>query len=405
MQRNTVNIGDARELAEQLAPQSVQCIVTSPPYFGLRDYGTGTWEGGGEDCDHAVRTPSTVAKQRASSGLDGSKETVGHQREGFRAACPRCGAVRLDRQMGMESTPDEFAAALVALFAALRPALHPTGSVWIVLGDSYGKKGQLQGIPWLVAFALQADGWILRSDVIWEKKNCMPESVQNRPTRSHEHIFLLSKKPTYYYDAAAIAEQGIKGDAGAGSRNYRPGTDGNQRKYAGQSEIFDRVTRNKRDVWTQATSPTNIAHFATFPPDLIRPCIRAGTSEYGACAACGAPWRRVVEREGATANEAAIRHMESQGVGRQKGNLYQPHGAGFYATSMTTGWQPSCQCGTTERRPCVVLDPFVGSGTTCQVAYEEGRDFLGFDLDPRAIGWTEGRLAKAQRRMIYSGGM
>lgn len=247
--------------------------------------------------------------------------------------------------------------------------------------------------------ALQADGWYLRSDIIWHKPSPMPESVTDRPTRSHEHIFLLSKRATYYYDADAIREE-----AKYGRREWSH-VDGNMRRAHNLVNAESKAGlpsatvkggtpeagRNARDVWTVASAAFPGSHFATFPPDLIRPCILAGTSERGACAACGAPWRRVVAREfvpqtDVSAERNAFRAKE-QFNGKFTG---MPRGT---TATQTTGWCPSCQCCTTETRPCLVADPFMGSGTVAQVCVEEGRDWTGCDLDERARGWLRERLA------------
>lgn len=395
--RNTVHIGDARQMAARLAANSVQSIVTSPPYYGLRSY------------------------------LD--------------AAHPH-----KPLEMGSEPTLDAFVAEMVALFAALRPALRDDGTLWLNLGDSYanlggaGRQGngqradrtftaeglpkrgeslgekQLMGVPWRVALALQSDGWVLRSDIVWSKPNPMPESVRDRPTRSHEYLFLLTKRPRYYYDAEAISEDVTGGTHPKGPKNAPPkslqhadaraGVKNNASFTAAIPDVVSR--RNKRSVWTVTPAAFPGAHFATFPPDLVRPCILAGTSEKGACAACGAPWRRVVEREsswserkatGATAGNIGVSETYQNGVHGEVRHHYLGGGE-----SKTLGWEPSCDCGTTETRPCLALDPFNGSGTVAYVATELGRDWLGFDLDERAIAWTAGRLATVQRALPLAGG-
>lgn len=253
----TIHTGDCREVLRTLADQSVHCCVTSPPYFGLRDYGVAG-------------------------------------------------------QIGLEQTPAEFVAELVVVFREVRRVLRDDGTLWLNLGDSYANDGKwggssggkhasalhgntsigrgkvytglkpkdLIGIPWRVAFALQADGWYLRQDIIWSKPNPMPESVRDRCTKAHEHLFLLSKSPRYYFDPDAIAEQlapasierlsqpGLAEQAGS---DRVPGKTNGAMKAVGNGE-----TRNKRSVWTVATQPFKEAHFATFPPALIEPCILAG---------------------------------------------------------------------------------------------------------------------------------
>lgn len=533
--------GDVRAVLATLPAQSVQTCVTSPPYWGLRDYGTAGWDGGDAKCQHLVR--ENGADHATRSGLGGGTSTTGHQREGFKAACPRCGARRIDAQLGLEATPESYVANMVAVFREVRRVLRDDGTVFLNLGDSYfhtnpsgpqGQNGQranrqftaeglgggarhegaydrrdkersgfpdhgcacrslcdgcraayrlgrshsaglhaptlapspsapsrertasasdhlptwdsahlasqpaisipdqpqtsghadaplrvslasnsvesappplasnsgestlgdecllcgrslphsvqesarkggcncdngepesagrsqgrgvsglayphytttslkpkdLVGIPWRVAFALQADGWYLRSDIIWAKPNPMPESVTDRPTKSHEYLFLLTKSARYYYDADAIREpfapetgpralRAQESDARADGvpgqpqhslhepRSYKgssfvKGKTGEIKPTVGQGERVEAAGRNKRSVWTIATAPFAEAHFATFPPALVTPCILAGS------------------RPGDT-----------------------------------------------------VIDPFLGSGTTAMVAKQLGRKTIGIDL-------------------------
>lgn len=270
-------------------------------------------------------------------------------------------------------------------------------------------------------------GWYLRSDVIWSKPNPMPESVTDRPTKAHEYVFLLSKRERYYYDAEAVAEPaslameqqmeqgynnglGLKDYDGAGVQN--PSTvkariianarrrsmrftsvqadglgikaSGNEAKpYEQQSERG--ITRNARSVWTIPTQPYPEAHFATFPEAVPERCIKAGTSEMGACAACGAPWRRVVERE---CRDYRPTPYDS---GRPDGLTLR--GTQFTGGSaMTTGWHPACDCDAGEPVPCGVLDPFCGSGTTGRVAVRLGRHFIGIELNPSYAELARARI-------------
>lgn len=370
--------GDCREIIKTLADKSVHSVVTSPPYWGLRDYGTGKWEGGDPDCDH--KDHSSFGKQRGQGKYfdSGVPYHVVDEDRGGRPnvgpVCPVCGAVRIDRQIGLEPAPDDFAAEMVAVFREVRRVLRDDGTLWLNLGDSYSrnpakggsgpngkhdympdysnarrllsetkgssdglvgrgdraatrngaeglKEKDLVGIPWLVAFALRTDGWYLRSDIIWHKPNPMPESVTDRPTSSHEHVFLLTKQGRYFYDAEAIREDGSdnpvttarndrsdkglvgaqglygtpQGQSGSGTyvRNQRQrinipsgwdmaagghGTihrDGRTSAEYQEAELKD--GRNARNVWTIATSPFPEAHFATFPPELAERCIKAGS--------------------------------------------------------------------------------------------------------------------------------
>lgn len=330
--------GDVLETLKDLPDCSVQCVVTSPPYYGLRDYG-------------------------------------------------------VDGQIGLEPSPEEYVEKLVQVFREVRRVLKDDGCVWLNLGDSYAGSGKgfmadgsvaagkkqltnkgsveisesivrskrmargagrwgggnipatgnlkpkdLIGIPWMVAFALRADGWYLRSEIIWNKPNPMPESVRDRPTKAHEQIFLFSKSPVYFYDYEAILEpanyDGRKDTVMKGSRKYKDGSHpsngnanslsvkGRERwRFKNLQEGEACAVRNKRDVWTVATKPYKGAHFATFPPDLIEPCILAGS------------------REGDT-----------------------------------------------------VLDPFCGSGTTLEVAIKHNRNGIGCELNPEYVRLAWRRL-------------
>jgi DNA modification methylase len=310
-----VIVADVLDGLAQLPDQSVNTCVTSPPYYGLRDYG-------------------------------------------------------VDGQIGLEQSPQEYLANMVAVIREVRRVLRDDGTCWVNMGDTYAHNGacgggspvdvrkpeygrgtasgkwqgretdrsaqerqnyrvpdgmkakDLLGMPWSLALALRADGWYLRQDIIWHKPNPMPESVRDRCTKAHEYIFLLSKKARYYFDHEAIKEPAeYAGKMRGGSTNRY------EQNSAGMDcRVYD--TRNRRSVWTVTPKPYKEAHFATFPPDLIRPCILAGCPEGG-----------------------------------------------------------------------TVLDPFVGSGTTLQVATEEGRDSIGIELNPEYAKLIEGRMAKVQPKL------
>ena len=299
---NKIEFGDCRAIMRQWAASGIkaQTCVTSPPYFGLRDYG----------------------------------------HEG---------------QIGLEKTPDEYIAAMVEVFRCVRDVLADDGTVWLNIGDSYAsyrdgkatpdttrgdstgtlvpkgsarnrmastfqgsgvKHKDLIGIPWMLAFALRADGWYLRQDIIWHKPNPMPESVRDRCTKAHEYIFLLSKSEKYFFDSNAMKEPATNAGKRVllGKKSFSKGQAagaGIAPSGNGNAEFYDvPETRNRRSVWTVTTKPYKGAHFATFPPDLIEPCILAGS-----------------------------------------------------------------------RPNNIVLDPFMGSGTTAQVAIENGREYLGCELN------------------------
>lgn len=270
----------------------------------------------------------------------------------------------------------------------------------------------------------------MRSEVIWAKPNPMPESVKDRPTRSHETVFQLTKSPRYFYDTTAIAEpvkeSSLKrinqkgfGQQSGGAKDYGntggQNTNRSMRKtvenFAARVQSAERwdeseaPTRAKRDVWNIATIPYPESHFATFPPELIRTCILASTSERGACASCGAPWQRIVESEGsweerkATGGTAGNRGTSADYQNGVHGEVSDHYLGG---TARKVGWEAGCACGATTV-PCVVLDPFMGSGTTAAVCVEQGRDWLGFDLDERNAALVEKRLRSLPVRSLFSG--
>ena len=414
---------DARHLP--IPDSSVDCVVTSPPYWGLRDYGLGEWVGGDEDCEHQVgRFEYAVSSKQKSNSA-----SAGHQ---AKDTCPKCGAKRIDEQLGLEQTPEAYCANMVEVFREVWRVLKPTGTVWLNLGDSYSsgsrttttndtlrkdtlvnvtrtpvvegiKPKDLVGIPWRVAFALQADGWYLRSDIIWSKPNPMPESVTDRPTKAHEYVFLLTKSPRYYYDADAIREPaqdwGIRDRTNGKYHNEGTGL----QPHSGLANSNNAESgRNKRSVWEIATQPYPEAHFATFPEKLVEPCILAGTSERGNCAECGKPWERIVERD------IAYDHVTTQ-RGKSKDGPYAPQTGdgigthdirhGVYSLRTHKGWQPTCECDA-EVVPATVLDPFAGSGTTLAVAQRLGRKSIGTDLSEEYLKLASKRLGAISMPMI-----
>jgi DNA modification methylase len=455
---------DARHIP--LADESVQTVVTSPPYWGLRDYGIAPSIWGGRDCVHEWgdeivsetgrndTDPETLARRAAQYGTGtGNGSAVGKQTV-TSSFCSLCSAWR--GTLGLEPTPELYVQHIVEVFREVRRVLRKDGTCWVNLGDSYCaqpagnkipsgfsqtrpsrisgngdqetvvlpqrnynglKPKDLVGIPWRVAFALQADGWWLRSDIIWNKPNPMPESVTDRPTKSHEYIFLLAKSESYYYDAEAIREPSIKVDA---QQSYHRA---DNPKYNGAPherwlDQFDgRVwgeagARNKRSVWTVATQPYPEAHFATFPEDLIKPCILAGTSARGCCAECGAPWERVVENTGSNwAERKQAGAPMRDGLASPKGTPSNRKGE---IETKTLGWRPGCDCEGVDRwitrvsvpeageptKPCIVLDPFVGSGTTVKVAQDLGRIGIGLDLKPEYL--KMGRHRSAQQGLVLA---
>jgi DNA modification methylase len=393
-----------------LQDKSVHCVITSPPYFGLRDYQTARWEGGDPLCQHTVSTPDADNKAVFDDRVS---------RRHSHTHCLKCGALRIDNQIGLEDTPDEYVAKLVTVFREVWRVLRDDGTLWLNLGDSYarqagddstketdsgiktGRTGKsdklfksgnntppiglkpkdLIGIPWRVAFALQADGWYLRRDIIWHKENCMPESVDDRPTTSHEYMFLLSKKQRYFYDADAIREplSSVTIERDKSPRGRRQNGGGSYDSMTGipyTPELGDMTSnpqgRNRRSVWTIPTHPYSGAHFATFPTALVLPMVLAGTSEYGVCSACGSPWKRSVDRES--------RYEKREVAHAYNNTSTKVDSTGWQSPIITdNGFIPTCKCGAEIIQP-IVLDPFCGSGTVGEVCRNTGRKFIGIDL-------------------------
>ena len=360
---------------------SVHCCVTSPPYFGLRDYG-------------------------------------------------------VDGQVGLEKTPAEYVANLIEIFREVRRVLRDDGTMWVVIGDSFSASGKsgggsqgkrwsecgadvvgpkggkwsppppgykpkdLLGIPWMVAFALRDDGWYLRMDNIWYKRNPMRESVTDRPTKCHEYMFLFSKKARYYYDKYAVMTPSAASTKARLSQNVDR-QEGSHRANAGgktngtMKAVGDEDAANKLSVWDVPTKPLKIAHFATFPPALIEPCVKAGTSERGCCPKCGAPWRRVVEKSRKATRPGTATKTEGLKVA-DFGN----RDPGRHVTSTrTVGWESSCTCmEAREPRPCTVLDPFGGAMTTSLVSEALGRDSVCLELKPEYIEIGHRRMAEAAEK-------
>ena len=357
--------GDCREVLKTLPEGSVNMCVTSPPYFGLRNYKTAVWSGGDPTCDH-------VEKVAAHGGERADRDQEGNVFQ-FRGVCEKCGATSEDHQIGLEETPEEYIAQLVEVFREVRRTLRDDGTLWVNIGDSYYnyrsgtafvkqsvaktnqdlpthspsrnnklaglKSKDLIGIPWMLAFALRADGWYLRQDIIWHKPNPMPESVKDRCTKAHEYIFLLSKSKDYYFDYEAIKipassatlERNKNKFNGAFKGQFR-GTPGEERWQDGRPienpQFAADGKANRRSVWSVTTKPYKGAHFATFPTDLIEPCILAGCPSGG-----------------------------------------------------------------------MVLDPFGGSGTTGLVSDKHGRNATLIELNPEYINLAEDRIDPPEKRL------
>ena len=436
--RTRILVGDCRQTLRSLPDKSVHCVVTSPPYYGLRDYGTGTWEGGNPDCDHKTRRPATAAN---GSTLGGGKATTGHQQEGYAQVCARCGARRVDSQIGLEPALDAYLDTLVDVFAEVRRVLRDDGTLWLNIGDIYAGSGKgptgahgigrhearqgfhspkaswaskpksLMLAPWRLLLALDAAGWYVRSIVAWCKRAPMPESVTDRPTNAWEPVFLLTKRPTYYYDAEAVRQPVAESTVGRGpvdfggakGRDYQaaiPPDDPNYRHGSEQwGRTFDYTVssatgRNLWSYWLLSPEPYSEAHFATFPTEIPRRAILAGTSEKGVCPKCGKPWQRVTtDAPDYAALKAGRRGTDTyQSRGLEAGNRFGSETPGDARRLVTTHWQPACRCNAGDPVPATVLDPFGGAGTTALVANRLGRHAILCELNPKYAAMARQRI-------------
>ena len=362
--------GDCIESLKKLEDQSINTCITSPPYWGLRNYN------------------------------DESK------------------------QLGMEDTPEEFVENLVNVFREVKRVLRDDGTVWLNLGDSYSSGGRttttnqslrgdkeygvtrpkpskgikpkdLIGIPWRVAFALQADGWYLRQDIIWHKPNPMPESVKDRCTKAHEYIFLLSKNVKYYFDNEAIKEDAKYPQGPNSPKSIKKGKgEFGMDTRGGLSNIGAIAKRNKRSVWKVSTKPFKGAHFATFPKDLIEPCVLAGCPEK-ICFDCGEPYKLKVD------TKRIPRWELSPDDPRYRPNKYENahdslNGNTRHSVTETKplGLEKQCDCKTNETKAGTVLDPFGGSGTTGIVAAQHSRNAVLLELNQEYIDLANARINK-----------
>lgn len=390
--------GDALKLP--LRDTSVQCVVTSVPYLWQRDYGTSTWEGGSATCSHS---PADTPGKRglASSTLGGNHKTTGHQREGYGGQCHCCGARRVDAQLGREATPAEWVANMVTVFREVKRCLREDGTLWLNVGDKMVDK-QLLGMPWKLAFALQDDGWLLRSAITWCKKSPMPESVADRPTSATEMVFLFAKSPRYFYDAVAVREDGRNGWHGS---SFTSAQDKATKPGLGQQERCERPGRNLWNYWVLGPEPLAMAHYASFPQALVSRCVRAG-SPLQCCAQCRRPYERVVER---TTCEPSYRRGNTPEVAHAYHGTSSTRTLGMVQHVSTQGFRPACPCITqalaggcrdpqqmdwlTTPVPSIVLDPFSGAATVPLTARQLGRHGIGIDLSWPYLQLSRERLS------------
>lgn len=433
----------------ELPADSVHCMVTSPPYYRLRNYKTEPQIFGGyPECGHEW-------DEHVSAKTSGSKQgsTLEHVSEGTQNAqatrgnivswtCSLCGAYK--GELGWEPTPDIYIRNLVSVFAACHRVLRPDGVLWVNIADSFAagghghgggsrseayghsdltggyqgrkppacwnlKKKDMMLIPHRMIIALQEFGWYVRMENIWNKPNPMRSSATDRTTLAHEYVFQLTKSEHYYFDAFAISTP-VKTDTIA--RMFRGR---NEHKNSGEvvpgqpahsflearpneshlAKLFtdeNCARANRLSVWTIPASNFRDAHFATFPPELAKLCIMSSTSDVGCCAQCGAPYERMIERgepdrsaqqacggdaDGLYFGEAEKDYSEG---GAQDPSATKARILAGMVVKRTSGWKATCMCGTKAKKPCVVLDPFTGSGTVGEVCMDTKRDFIGIDL-------------------------
>lgn len=475
-----IHHGHVLDVLRGMESESVHCVVTSPPYWGLRSYSTAkqVWGGSGE-CQH-VWEQTEARRLRWVDDAPNSPKQLSNNGTSYDAEggnlCVTCSAWR--GEFGSEPTPEMYVVHTVEIFREIRRILRRDGSVWANFGDTYnaGRNGGYAGgkngvskpenapcqsgvnapglkpkdlcmIPARVALALQADGWWLRSKIVWAKPAPMPESVTDRPTRSHEEIFLLTKAERYFYDQNAVRQplkqssierlqQDVDGQEGSSRANGGAKSNGKLKAacFGGRikSEINDQTRlasgnewsqdieqgANLRDVWTINTEGFRDAHFAVFPTEIPRRAILAGTSEKGVCGQCGAPWARVVEKAaGSPVSWNGSKFDDGKNldihpnVGRREEAITETayptgstanrlallrqqareNGGEYINTIRTSGWQSTCK-HEGDPIPATVLDPFAGSGTTGVVALRHGRNFIGIELNPDYVTMARNRI-------------
>lgn len=364
---NTLLVGHVLTKLRELPDESVNCIFTSPPYWNQRDYQT-------------APVPWPEVEFVPVEGL------------------PPVHIPAMECQLGLEPHYWQFVGHLVLVFRECIRVLRKDGVMYVNIADRYseGKKTvlkakQLVGTSWMLAYALQADGWYFRDDIVWFKPNPMPESVKSRTTKAHEYVFMFTRTESYWYDAESIKTDAKSETAkmpdgwdtakGAHSSIHRKGREKGSKTKRNDNEQI--IGANKRSVWAIAPRPFSGAHFATFPPELPATCMKASCPPF-VCSKCGTPFTRNFTRKLIPTAKASKKQVvdqrdlqadkNDQGSNRTRDGHKHAH---IYQTT-TKGWDAQCSCDA-EPRPGIVLDPFMGSGTTAIVAHKLDRFFIGIE--------------------------
>lgn len=361
---------DVLEGLKILPSNSVHMVITSPPYWGVRKYGLGAFE------------------------------------------------------IGAEDTFQEFLDRIVAIFQEVRRVLHPSGTIWVNMGDSYNSKRSqgfygdqaahgriphgherltikdlhsknLLGQPWQLAFALQKDGWILRDDIVWHKTNGQPSQAGDRTTKAHEYMFVLSKKGKYFFDWKAIEEPGA-----CDTKKVMKTVEAALENHPLKSELLEALNAEldkrpeksrKRSVWSIPTEPCREAHYSTFPSGLVRPCVQAGTSEMGCCPLCLAPVKRVLVKGAEYDHGGKRKRADAPGAEVSPNSVFN---TGKTYEWETAGWEKTCSHDFDQAMPCTVLDIFMGSGTSGFVSANLKRNFIGIELSDESMAIAVSRITK-----------
>lgn len=357
--------GDCRDVLRSLAAESVQCVVTSPPYLAQRDY-------------------------------------------------------QVRGQVGLESTIAAYVETMVGIMREVRRVMRPDATLWLNIGDKYNGSGGAGGdyddegiregqptfgafadptlpakslcmVPARVAIAMQQAGWILRNEIVWAKKSATPQSVTDRATNATERIYLFAKQPKYFYDRFGYAEPSngwngsLFGDGKSGAAKVY-----HRQAVHGEANGTAPATKNLRDFWLLNPEPFAEEHYAAFVSEIPRRAILLGTSAKGACVKCDAPWERLTAK--AVGNET--RQQRTTKYSRDTGERDVERTVALGVEYTTTGWRPTCEHETADTVPCTVLDPFSGAGTTGVVAVKLGRRYIGIELSPAYVAMSEKRIAR-----------